>query len=578
MITIVGRKIFFILLSCIFLSTFPATINLKLTTLEGAVLHQAGVGQPFLLNVIVTDTSNSAQYPALKGIDNLHVRQSGFQMNMVNGATSITYHYRVRIDTPGEYTLGPATIVEGNNTIESDPIKVTVGDQQKSNAPRNQKTGSVPTVTLTCDKTDVYVGQTVNAQLSFYTADPTTILQTIVEPEQVASSGLAFKNKQNNQPATGTETINGVEYRFAKWNFQIVPTKPGSLVIPAYTAQYTNQSNQPMLSFFFHNDTKRAYSKPVTLEVHQLPPSQKTPAFIGTIQQIQAQINPSQARVGQGIVYALVLSGDGDFEAMHMPALAMPTECKWYESKKYYGPSSNGAHTFVMEYIIQALQPGLITIPSQDVYYFDTSAKQYKTTSTRPITFEVTGSPIPQESAPIIPDEQITSTIDSLAPLQKDGPIEQAPIHFIPWYLFWALLSLLTVLWLVCILVSMNKNLLQNLVTLFKKRSSPYDQARLAVKNAYEQKNYSAYYRYLNELFAARLNVAPAQLTPELIENSLRQDGLSAQAIQDWRDFYAEISQMSFYKAELDQAYYKQITQKVYYWIDVLKQLPRVHL
>lgn len=580
MITTVGKFTFVLLLFPFYLTA--ASINLKLTTLEGAPLEQAGAGTPFLLNVVVTNTTNSAQYPTLKGIDNLHVRQSGFQMNMVNSTTSVTYHYRVRIDTPGNYTLGPAQITEEGKVIESDSITITVADQQKSKGTRTQKASApAPLMKLICDTTQAYVGQKINAELSFYTADPTTVLQTIIEPEMSATSGLAIKNKQT-QPITGTEKINGTEFRFAKWNFQITPTKSGSLIIPAYAAQYTSQANSPMLSFFFHNDAKRVYSNTVALDVKPLPDSLRAPTFIGTINQMSAHINPTHARVGQGLVYSITLSGDGDFDSIGMLTLAMPEQCKWYESKKNYTPASGQFGTYTMEYIVQALEPGTITIPKQELFYFDTSLKQYKTLSTSPITITISGTgTLASESNQDLPTNVNVdaSTIDPLAPLNLEGPIEHLPPRVIPWYIFWVFIGLMSALWLAIIVVTTGKNYLRQLLILIAhKQTSIYAFARKSVNHAYQKKQYSKYYEIINKLFASRLEITQAQLSPHIMENSLIQDGLSAQALEDWRNFYAELCQFSFYKANLDTPYYNELTQKMLYWIDVLEKLPRVRV
>lgn len=574
--SIVYLKIFILLFLSTF--TFPATINLKLTTLDGATLEQAGAGTPFLLNVVVTNTSNSAQYPTLKGIDNLHVRQSGFQMNMINGATSVTYHYRVRIDTPGEYNLGPAQITEEGSIIESAPVIVTVAAQQKSNGARVQKAAATaPIMKLTCDITQVYVGQKINAELTFYTSDPTAVLQNIIEPENNAASGLVFKNKQA-QPITGNEKINGTEYRFAKWNFQITPTKSGSLIIPAYGAQYSSHANQPMLSFFFRNDSKRIYSNTVALEVTQLPSSSRLPSYIGTINQMYAQVNPTHARVGEGIVYSITLAGNGDFDSLGMLALVMPENCKWYESKKNYVTNSEHFGTYTMEYIIQALEPGMLTIPKQELFYFDTVTHRYKTITTATMSITVTGNVVTES-----PDVPLNVNIDGacldpLAPLNLEGPIEYIPPFFIPWYIFWPFIGIMTLLWLFIVAFTTNKDLFVKLYNKLMKTESPYSLARKAIKNAYAQKDYLRYYTIMNQLFIDRLKIAPAHLNPEVIENSLRQDGLSTPAIADWRLFYAELSEFSFYKIDLDTTYYNELTQKIVYWIDVLEKLPRVHL
>ncbi len=563
-------KLLALLLLPLSLAATPS-ITLKLTTLEGAALEQAAIGQPFLLNVNVIDASNATQYPTLKGIENFHVRQSGFQMNMINGNTTVTYHYRIRIDTPGTYTLGPAQIINGTQTIESVPISVTVGDQQKSSgAHSGNRSNQAPFMKLTCDKTSAYVGEKINAQLMFYTADATTVLQSVVEPDNLANAPFTIKNKQG-QPVTGTQTINGIEYRFARWEFQIYPKQAGALLIPAYSALYHSPSHQPMLSFFFHNDTKRANSNTLTINVQPLPHSYRTPAFIGTVYEYSARINPTQGRVGEGIVLTLAINGDSDFEQMGMVPLNLSEQWKWYESKKYY--ASDGAYT--MEYIIQAGQPGNLAIPAQELFYFDTHEKKYKKISTQPLAVSITGTAAAPAALTIPEDLQPVSNPAALAP-NEISPTLGRSFPALAWPLFWACMLILFALWAIIVLITLKKDLV---ITLFKKiipQKSPCAIARMQIASAYARKEYGSWYATMNTLLAQRLN--QAQVAPDIIENSLLQDGLSASAIADWRLFYAELAESSFYSPKLDTKYYKELAQKIGYWIDVLEKLPRVRL
>lgn len=572
MITTVGRIITLILTLLISNSLIAVQIQLKLTSLEGAPLQQAGVGQPFLLNVVVTDANNTAQYPVLKGIDNFHVRQSGFQMNMINGHTSITYHYRLRIDTLGNYTLGPAQLTHENAIVESEPITVVVAQEQKSSTTVAAKTAvAAPLMKLVCEPNSAYVGQKIRAELSFYTSDPTTSLQTVGEPELNAQSGFIIKNKQI-QPITGTETINGKQHRFAKWNFEIYATKPGAITIPAYSADYTSSTGQPMLSFFFRNDAKRVFSNTVTLDIKPLPHSYKTPAFVGIIEQINAQIKPAHARLGEGMVFTITISGTGDFDHLGMLPLDLPDQLKWYESKKYVD-----GNNYTMEYIVQAHEAGNFHIPKQELYYFDTKEKIYKTASTQLIPITITGSAIVPVSSSSLPLEE-SAQADILEPINQSGPIQQTPQGIIPWSIFWITLLVCLVIWLTCLLLSFKKNLLVRFFTFISPKESIYAQARTQIETAFNKKNYTAFYSIMHSLLAKRLQLKAAQVSPEVIENSFLQDGLSKQALDDWKLFYDELSQVSFYQPQLDHAYYRQLVQKIGYWIDVLEKLPRVHV
>ncbi len=552
----------------------PLSIKLKLTTVEGAALQQAAAGKPFLLNVVVTDASDSAQYPVLQGIEHFHVRQSGFQLNMVNGSTSVTYHYRIRIDTPGTYTLGPAQLTHQNEIVESEPISVIVGQEEKNLAAVRgaQSKTAAPLLKLTCPVQSAFVGEKIPVQLAFYTSDPTTSLQSIGEPELNAQNGFMVKNKQPH-PTTGTEKINGTEYRFAKWNFDICATVSGTITVPAYSADYTSSGGKPMLSFFFKNESKRAYSNTLTLDIKPLAPSYKTPALVGTVSTIEAHIQPAHARVGEGMVLAIRIAGRADFDRLGMLDLELPESLKWYESKKY----TDANQGYTMEYIVQATHPGTFEIPKQGLYYFDTQEKTYKTVYTNPLKLHISGIAIPAAHQTAL-DTQAVSEPDTLAPIEQAGPIQASTPGMIPWPLFWIIIATCSILWILCLLIAFKKNLLKQFFNLITPKKSIYAQARSQIQSAYQAKAYTSFYAIMHTLFAHRLNLNTTVVTPDIIINSLLQDGLSKQAVDDWMLFYDELSQVSFYRPELDREYYRQLVQKIGYWIDVLEKLPRVRL
>lgn len=547
------------------LSCTPS-LTLKTTTIDNIPLVQAGAGQPFLLHVAVANAQNTAQYPLIKGVDPLRVqlRQSGFQMNMVNGTTSVTYHYRVRIDDPGNYTLGPAQIAESGGIIESEPVTVQVGAEQKTNQAQKNTAASSTFMRLACDKISATVGQKIHCSLTFYTADPAVTLQTLIEPDQ--TTAYQIQNKQG--PHTGTQTINGTQHRLAQWQWDLYPEKDGTCIIPAYGADFSTQTQNQMFSFFFgRNDTKRVYSNPITLTVAALPPSQEKPQLIGIVQEFTAKIEPTSARTGQGMVLTLTLTGDADFEHMAGPELQLPQELKWYESKKHTVPSKTDPATQVhtMEYIVQALQPGTHTIPAQTLFYFDTQEKKYRSKKTLPLSIHVSGtapSAAKQTPETIQPVTAIKEA-DEL-PLRQEPWQPSAPWR-IPWPLYAGTLMAAALFWLMYLYVCSRA----------KKPSSIFATARKQIAAAQQARNPAAFYTTFSNLLAAYLNVPAAHLTPEVIDVAFAQAGLVPAAIQDWHLFFAQLAQLAFYPQPDDQRLLHQITEKSYYWIDIIQKLPR---
>ena len=572
----------FFLFMIFFSPLYSADISLKLTSMDQAPLKEAGAGQPFLLHVIINNASNTAQYPTIQGIDNLHVRQNGFQMNMVNGTTSVTYQYRIRIDTPGTYTLGPAQFNEPQGTVESQPITVTVAQEQKTSEVKKQATNkSQPSfLRLTCDKEKVVEGEKINCTLTFYTPDQGVSIQALNEPEQTDPQLFTIKAKQG--PITGNQMINGVEHRFAQWKWQLYPNRPGSYTIPAYAADYIVQTSNNMFSVFFgRNETKRTYSNTLRITVDPLPSHKESISYIGAINDFSAKINPSTAKIGEGIVLTLILTGNGDAEKLtFVPLHNMPDGLKWYESKHFTEPSNTDPTitSHGMEYVVQGLQPGDYEIPAQSIHYFDTTDRVYKTRKTVPLSLRIHASPT-TNSNQSHPDDTKTTNIlpdvDDIRPLNQEGPWHAQMPRIIPWHLYWILISLLGLISALITLMHFKPNVLETIIKPLRRNNSCYALARAKIKLAHQTKHYASFYTIFTNLLAKHMNMEPSAITSENIHDMFIQAGLSRTAFNDWQNFFSHIAELSFYHPHYDEAFYNQLTQNALYWIDVLEKLPR---
>ncbi len=572
MITTVGR-LFLLLFP---LSVFASDIALRLTSMDGVPLLEAGAEQPFLLHVTVTNSPNATHYPIIKNSENFQIRNSGFQMNMANGTTTATYHYQVRIDTPGSYTLGPAQLGDGTGTASS-PIRVTVGQQQKTQETKKSSSVTKSFLQLAAEPQRVVVGQKIHCTLTFYTPDQGVSLQALIEPDAATTPNFIIKDKEG--PATGNQIINGVEHRYAQWQWDIYPNKPGTVTIPAYATDFIQAAQTRMFSFFFaQNETKRVYSNVIQIAVDPLPESHKKNQFIGTIESFEATIEPSTAKVGEGAVLTLKITGDGDFDQLSGLVLHdMPTPLKWYESKQYKQSASTLANRSIMEYIVQALQPGTHTIPSQEFSYFDTRDRAYKTTKTKALTLRAV--PGASSSTAHLPQKEITApsgqqSADDIRPLHHEGPWN-VPVSnaIIPWPLFALLLILAATAWFFHLLWISKNSWLYRISLGWSSNTSLYTRTRDQIKRAHAMRNYAAFYPIFINFFSEKTGAAAATLSPEIIDQFLLDSGLSMQAVDDWRIFFSKISEIRFYNKAQDPYVYSSITEQALYWIDVFEKM-----
>ena len=121
---IVGKYSWLVLmLLCTYSS---AQITLRLTDEDGAQLESVAVGRPFLLQVELKNIGGSLQEPAIENLNRYEHYRSGVQMSTINGNTTATYSYRLRIDSLGVHIIGPASIP--NSSEKSVPISILVGE------------------------------------------------------------------------------------------------------------------------------------------------------------------------------------------------------------------------------------------------------------------------------------------------------------------------------------------------------------------------------------------------------------------------------------------------------------------
>ena len=119
---IIGRWWYTFFLICS--SWMYAGMSLQVVDTQGVPLEQVATGQPFRLEVTVTDVSSFSQYPHVAGVEKFAVRNTGMRITTVNGRTTAHYSYELRIDTPGSYILGPAEFTIRGNTFSSNKINI----------------------------------------------------------------------------------------------------------------------------------------------------------------------------------------------------------------------------------------------------------------------------------------------------------------------------------------------------------------------------------------------------------------------------------------------------------------------
>ena len=544
----IGNYLLYCIVFCASVLHAQQAVKLVVTDFQDQPLEYAGAGVPFLLMVIVTGQGDIIAQPEIAGLDTFYVSNVGTSASyqLINNVASATqrFNYVVRIDKTGNYTIGPAIVATQNGSISSAPLTLTVREVAKIQD--IQQTADA-FLHLSIASDTAYVGQQIPIAVRFYAAGDTRITR-FFKPEIAGFRVGSFQETD-----AGIEKVHGIDYRYVEYCANIVPELAGSMLIPAFEAEYQAQSRRRsragFLRIFDHGfEYKRTLSNTVRLDVLPLPEYEGTVQAVGTFSHISASVDHTAAQEGEGIIYSLVIEGNADLEAVHHVPLQLPETMRYYESKSVIEPA-NADHgpRKIFEYIIQAHQIGDLVIPAQLFTYFDVRDAQYRTLYTEPIALSI--SPLldhtTQADAPSTPQRKLTEPDDGLLPLNEHGPWLPVQYRLMPfgWFLFLLLLPLLLwIFWWAWRLYGWyyDKNL-----THFAYKYA-FAKATRALAACRKRDDAAALYDLFVRLIAARSHVAHSSVTRDYTARFIKQK-LSVRQYGAWEPFFAQLEECRFY-------------------------------
>jgi hypothetical protein len=568
------RKIFgkIFIIFIVFISAFSnARVSMEVRT-ESGQQNQVVVGQPFTLEVTIDDVYGSIQVPKIKGLDKFVVRQSGSYMSSINGKSTARYSYQVRIDTIGSYVLGPAVITHQQQQFISNEVSIDVvkdiGVTVHGNK-NNQSVGSKTFLRLMVDSESVVVGQKIGCILRFYYQDPSLSLHNISMPELPG-----FDIKEIGKLEGGTAEIDGVSYKYAQWQWDMYPTKPGEFIIPAYNADYDLpiKDNNHLLGGLFmlinnRVDRKRVYSNAVTIKVSPLPHSNSQVHAVGVFERISADIKPGVAKAGEGMVLVIEIEGVGNLDAIAVPILKMPEALKYYDSNNtIIAPKhSDELPKKRFEFIVQGMQSGSCEIPEQLFTYFDIERNEYVTLHTSVLAISimpginnikkdivVSTQPLEQLQKTTVDEEKIAhiNTIGKWYPVAENLSL--------PWWLFEVLFLIPCLYFGYPFVVKRCIALTGNSRRLARRRA--FKQARKKVEIAAKVGEDKNLYVIFMELFQELKRISGA---PSAEYFNISVDG--------WNDFFERITYAAY--AQSDNKDTSELCRMAKQWLECLEKI-----
>lgn len=553
-----------ILFCSIFTLFIEARIFMEVRTENGTNCVVAG--QTFTIDVVIDEVYGSVSVPTIQGLDKFPSRQSGSYMSSINGKATARYSYQVRIDTIGSYILGPAKVMYQQQELVSNEVRIDVvkdvGTAQHNLPVKNNKISESKTfLRLMIDAESVVVGQKIGCTLRFYYQDPSISLLNLGSPEL-----HGFDVKEGSKMEHGSADLEGTEYYYAQWRWDMYPTRPGEVLIPAYSADYEIPSKDNHLFagllMFVGNraERKRVYSNAITIKVSPLPHCDLPVHSVGVFERFSAEIKPGMVKEGEGMVLAVEIEGNGNLQNIATPSLQLPAALKYYDSNNVIIPPKydDELPKKRFEFIVQGMKSGDYEIPEQLFTYFDTENNEYVTLRTSPLAVSIMPGMMNKkdDNSSMLPfDREVVAfaeeeTIIGINTVGQWYPVAER--QSLPWWLF-QLLFLLPCLYVGGpFILQRGSMLVGSNVWWSKKRALRH--ARKQIDQAAKDGNC----RNLYTIFSELLQELERTHTLSLIKSS------------EWRDFFEQITHAAY--AQADNINSSELCRVAKQWLERLEK------
>ena len=353
--------------------------------------------------------------------------QSSFQM--INGRTSqsssIIYTYVLLAESPGNYTIGSASVHVDGKTVKSKPVQVRVlsggagngggsyggGNGGNSAYDNGRQQPSAPTssstnisakdlfMTATASRTSVHEQEAILLTYKIYT------LLDLRQMDGKLPTLDGFQIQEIPLPRVkdfDIEQYNGRNYKTVTWSqYLLFPQKSGKLTIPSITYEGTvitrNRNLDPIEAFFNgqsgFTELKRKITTPsLTINVSPLP--NKPEGFSGAVGKfsVSSSISTKEVDANEAVTLKVSVKGSGNMKLISTPEVNFPKDFETYDAKvndNFQLTRSGLAGSKDFEYLFVPRHAGTYEIPAAEFIYFDTESRSYKTLKTEAYTLKV---------------------------------------------------------------------------------------------------------------------------------------------------------------------------------------------
>ncbi|MES2514531.1 MAG: BatD family protein [Bacteroidota bacterium] len=376
--------------------------------------NRVAVGEVFQVAFTLNGAGSNLVYPNFNEFNIYSGPNQSQSMSMVNGSISqsTTISLFIAAKKEGKFTIGVATVMSGNQKLETKPIVIEVikGEaqsqqqqggqnqgaqaQQSQGKEKNQYASEISNedlfVRTYLSKTKCYLGEQLTLTQKVYSRVDLRGFQNVKFPPY---NGFWSQQETGNQQIDlKQENVNGVNYYVAEYSkVYLFPQRTGTINIGAIeldciVRRQTKRQPRNIFEQFFgaggYEDVAiKVKSKPVKVEVTDLPTDNKPVNFSGAVGDFnyKAEIDKNQVKANDAFNLKITISGKGNIKLIEPLKLDLPESFETYDPKVSENVKTAGgvSGSITYNYLIIPREKGEFTLDKLGFNYFNAEKKQY---------------------------------------------------------------------------------------------------------------------------------------------------------------------------------------------------------
>lgn len=343
--------------------------------------------------------------PTLPAMEGLQVQSSGRsqKIQILNGETTreIAFEYQLLAVKEGRFIAGPLQYPVEGSSRELPPVQIDVTAAPSSSASGKSLSDALFAV-LETSKTNRYVQETFLITLSVYSL-PDIPLTPDMNLDGLPSGGVslsAWEELEQKREKRKDQIYDVRRFRarlrsLTAGALELSPTLRLQIRVPR-TQRRGGAFEDSFFDSMFNRDEARLVELPVqplALQILPLPTEGRPAGFNGAVGRfrMEARVQPVETVVGEPVTFQLVLSGEGNLDAIAAPKLDPGTPFRTYDYRLTHQEidARSGIGTKTFEQVLLPLTEESTQIPEVEFAYFNPERSAYETLRQGPFLLRV---------------------------------------------------------------------------------------------------------------------------------------------------------------------------------------------